>query len=371
MKRLSVFLLILIVLVLSIGLSSCDKIDLQDKIDDFKFIYMNNTPSEGLEFRLNEDGNSYAVWNIGFCEDENIVIPDTYEGLPVTSIFWGAFAECTGVKRIKIPNSVITCEMSAFDYCYSLETIVISESVTDIGDTPFDDCNSLKNIVVDKNNPNYKSIDGNLYSKDGKTLIRYAIGKEETSFTIPDCVTNIDHGAFEDCKTLESVFMPDSVTSVGNRIFSWCSSLKSIRLSNSIDEISGGMFNYCTSLTDVVIPNSVTSIDQNAFESCKSLLKIEIPETITIINDHTFAGCESLQSVNIPKSVIKIGGYAFVNCKSLAEIVIPDSVERIDGFAFDYCRKLTVYCEAKSLPGKWHSRWKPDYVPVVWGYDGK
>lgn len=370
MKRLLKILYLLIILSLSIALSSCGDFSIQEWMDDVSFQYMNNTPSEGLEFRLNEDGNSYSVWNIGFCTDEYVIIPDTYKGLPVTSVYSCAFSGCTSIKRVKIPNSVVTIDMGAFDYCSSLETIVIPESVTNIVYSPFEDCTSLKNIVVNKNNQHYKSIDGNLYSKDEKTLIRYAIGKEENSFTIPDFVTSIGSFAFEDANFLESIFMPDSVTKIGNHAFSWCTSLKSIRLSNSIDEIPWGMFNYCTSLIDVVIPNSVTSISKDAFNRCESLLKIEIPKTVTVIEESTFSGCESLQSIYIPDSVTEIDAYAFSCCESLTKIVIPDSVERINVFAFNYCRKLTVYCEAKTLPSGWRKQWKPDYVSVVWRYAG-
>jgi hypothetical protein len=42
--------------------------------------------SEGLEYELNEDGTSYSVIGIGTCEDTDIVIPSTYEGLPVTRL---------------------------------------------------------------------------------------------------------------------------------------------------------------------------------------------------------------------------------------------------------------------------------------------
>ena len=370
MKRVLRFLSLLILLSLSITLASCGIPALKEWINDVSFQYMNNTPSEGLEFRLNEDGSSYSVWNIGFCTDENVIIPDTYKGLPVTSVYSCAFTGCTSIKRVKIPNSVVSIERSAFDYCSSLETIVIPESVTNIVDSPFEDCTSLKNIVVNKNNQHYKSIDGNLYSKDGKTLIRYAIGKEEKSFTIPDFVTSIGYAAFEDSNFLESIFMPDSVTSVGSWAFSWCSSLKSIRLSNSIDEISWGMFNYCTSLTDVTIPDSVTSLGKDAFYSCKAIVRIEIPENITEIKDNTFSHCRSLQIVNIPDSVTKIGAYAFSSCTSLERIVIPKSVIQINGFAFQYCSNLTIYCEAKSFPSEWHSKWKPADTPVVWGYTG-
>lgn len=65
-------------------------------------------PSEGLEFErptLVSIGGapSYYVAGIGSCTDEDIVIPSTYEGAPVTRIGDGAFSNCTNIKRVIIP----------------------------------------------------------------------------------------------------------------------------------------------------------------------------------------------------------------------------------------------------------------------------
>ena len=78
---------------------------------------------------------------------------------------------------------------------------------------------------MDVNNQYYKSIDGNLYTKDGKTLIQYAIGNEAISFIIPDSVTSIGDWAFSECTSLASVVIPGSVTSIGKYIFHECTSL--------------------------------------------------------------------------------------------------------------------------------------------------
>ena len=109
-----------------------------------------------------------------------------------------------------------------------LTSVTIGNGVTSIGDAAFADCSGLTNITVSENNSTYASIDGNLYSKDGKTLIQYAIGKTDTSFTIPDSVTSIGDEAFEHCDSLTSVTIPDSVTSIGSWAFEDCSGLKTI-----------------------------------------------------------------------------------------------------------------------------------------------
>jgi hypothetical protein len=78
----------------------------------------------------------------------------------------------------------------------------------------------LTSITVDEGNQYYKSIDGNLYTKDGKTLIQYAAKKDNTSFEIPDSVTSIGDFAFAYCFDLKSITIPDSVTSIGSSAFS-------------------------------------------------------------------------------------------------------------------------------------------------------
>jgi len=84
--------------------------------------------------------------------------------------------------------------------------------VTSIGVGAFSNCASLTSITVSEYNVAYQSIDDNLYSKDGKTLIQYAIGKTATSFTIPESVTSIGEYAFAYCSSLTSITFKDTST---------------------------------------------------------------------------------------------------------------------------------------------------------------
>ena len=95
----------------------------------------------------------------------------------------------SSVKEINIPEfykSRTVVELRDLSSCEKVEKIKIPSTVQkiDIAGIPF--CETLIEIEVDENNANYKSIDGNLYTKDGKTIVRHAPGKKETSFVIPD-----------------------------------------------------------------------------------------------------------------------------------------------------------------------------------------
>ena len=273
--------------------------------------------SQGLEFALNKDGVSYSVTGIGTCTDADVVIPGTYNGLPVTSI-----------------------GSSAFRYCFSLTSVVIPDSVASIGGYAFYGCSSLKSLKVDSNNANYKDINGNLYTKDGKTLIQYAIGKSDIHFVIPNSVTSISNYAFYSCD-LTGVVIPSSVTSIGSEAFYCCSSLESVVIPDSVISIGDDAFGYCSNLTSIVIPDSVTSIGDDAFMFCSSLESVVIGDSVTSIGGFAFYCCSSLESVVIPNSVTSIGDYAFWRCSSLESIVIPDSVTSIGVYAFGYCSSLT------------------------------
>ena len=81
------------------------------------------TPASKLTFVLNEDGQSYTVTGLSDKTVTKLTIPSTYQGLPVTSIGWGAFYGCVGLTSITIPNSVMSIGEQAFSGCTSLTSI--------------------------------------------------------------------------------------------------------------------------------------------------------------------------------------------------------------------------------------------------------
>ena len=397
-----------------------------DYVEDF---------SKGLEFKLNSDNSSYSVIGIGTSTDTKLIIPNAYNGLPITSIgssafsgcnsltsikisknvtnignmsFYsctnlkevifgensqltsidiGAFYDCTSLESIIIPNGVINIGSSAFlnctnlkevifeensqltsigsmsfSNCKSVENIKLSNSVISIGSSAFLNCTSLKNIEVNENNQYYKSIDGNLYSKDGKILIQYTIGKTSTSFEIPNSVTSIEDCAFYNCTSLTSIIIPDSVTSIGDSAFSDCISLTNIKIPDSVENMGDYIFKGCKSLKTIEIPSSVASIGSSAFSRCSSLTSITIPNSVESIGSSAFSYCSNLTNITIPDSVISIENWVFSDCTSLESIEIPSSVTSIGYSSFSGCSRLTnieVYennKNYKSIEGNLYSK---------------
>ena len=192
-----------------------------------------------------------------------------------TKISSYAFYNCIKLTSVVIGDSITSIGDDAFYSCSSLTSIEIPDSVTYIGNSAFGRCTRLTSIKVSENNANYKNIDGNLYTKDGTVFIQYAIGKTNSSFTIPDSVTSIGDDAFYYCTRLTSVAIPNSVTAIGERAFYYCDGLTSIEIPDSVTSIGDSAFYGCSSLTSVVIPDSVTSIANYAFTDCKRLTSIK------------------------------------------------------------------------------------------------
>jgi hypothetical protein len=150
-----------------------------------------------------------------------------------------AFAYCTSLTSVIIPNSVTSIETWAFRECTRLTSITIPDSVTSIEVDAFEGCTSLAAINIDKNNTAYSSQDGVLYNKNKTALIAYPPGKTGT-FTIPDSVTNIRPRAFAYCTSLTSVIIPNSVISIGDYAFYSSTSLTSVTFQGRITEANLG-----------------------------------------------------------------------------------------------------------------------------------
>jgi predicted lipoprotein with Yx(FWY)xxD motif len=103
---------------------------------------------DDLTFTLNDDGVSYSVTDCDTAAIGEMIIPSTYNSLPVTSIGNNAFYRCTSLTSITIPDSVTSIGEEAFYYCTSLTSITIPDGVTSIGGSAFFYCTSLTSATI-------------------------------------------------------------------------------------------------------------------------------------------------------------------------------------------------------------------------------
>lgn len=208
----------------------------------------------------------------------------------VSYIGYRAFESCENLGRIDLVDTLTNISSGAFTQCESLINIEIPKSVTNIGDSLFYNCKKLEEIKVHEDNQNYCDIDGILFSKDKKTIIKFPAAKEENEYTIPDGVKKIYDYAFMNCEKLRNVSFPESLRIIGKSAFS-----------------------MCYRLTEVIVPGNVVDIQSEAFGGCHDLAVVTICEGTTTIGKSAFDDCDYLSKVYIPKSVVSIGENAFRN----------------------------------------------------------
>ena len=127
--------------------------------------------------KLSEDGK--VLLEVLDKNVNEIIIP---QGIEI--IGNGAFHGCKSLAKIKIPDTITVINENAFSGCSALQNIDIPSTVTLIGDDVFCNCEALSNINVASDNTCYSSIDGVLFSKDLKKLIKYTTKANFTKYNI-------------------------------------------------------------------------------------------------------------------------------------------------------------------------------------------
>ena len=207
-----------------------------------------------------------SVTSIGDCAFTNCTgLAGVTIGNSVTSIGNRAFTSCVSLTSIIIPNSVTSIGNEVFAGCQNMASATIGNSVTSIGEYAFGGCSGLTSITVTSGNSTYDSRNNcnAIIETATNTLI---IGCMNT--TIPNSVTAIGDGSFDNCSGLTSIEIPNSVTSIGNMAF-WGCSLDDIDIPNSVISIGKGAFAYSRRQSIVTIPNTVTLIGENAFKDTR------------------------------------------------------------------------------------------------------
>lgn len=236
-------------------------------------------PLEDFTYKLSNDGTYYILTGLGIYSNPQLIIPSYYNSKPVKEIGENAFSNSSIFTSVIIPDTVEIISGPAFNSCDGLLTVTIGSGVKNIAQGAFSNCPKLNFIDVSSKNLTYKSIDGNLYSKDGKILIQYAIGKKSEEFIAPNDVTNIGPNAFANCISLKKITLGTNVETVSPYAFANCIGLEKVVLGNSLKSIGPSSFYNCTGLADIIIPSSVEKIYFSAFQGCVRLENITFEDS--------------------------------------------------------------------------------------------
>ncbi len=265
----------------------------------------------------------------------------------------------SNTAEINIPETVERIEWGALS-AYSQKAVLnISKNVKTI-DTVFE-TNTITQINVVEENQYFKSLDGNLYTKDMTTLIRYT--QNESSFTIPDTVKIIKNNAMCAQNNLSQLILPENLESIGTFIINY-TKITQLDLGENVNNLNSASFsgrnvnltisknnpNFKTEdgtiilskdgkkllavskdLTTYEIPSSVENIGPSAFYSKNNLKEINLPANIKNIESGAFDYSINFQKVTIQSNIENIATDAFSRCNSLKEIIIDKKEGEISG----------------------------------------
>ena len=238
-----------------------------DNISDYIVKYI-EVDEGALEF-ITDDSQATLISCDNLAEG-NLIVPATFNNLPVRSISNNAFEGCALINSVELPESIIDIGSSAFADCSSLSLINIPNSVTQIKDSAFYGCIALTSIELPVG---LDSIGANAFQNCGLTQI-----------DLPESLTYIGQSAFADCDAIESLNVNASLN-LAKSAFSNMDSLLNVYFNgDNIYGASSSIFTGSDLLTEILVLKQATGWSDK-FEGVDVIVQTpvyfvgDIPET--------------------------------------------------------------------------------------------
>lgn len=263
--------------------------------------------AESQGFTYTKSDNGLVITGYTGEKTDTLTIPATLDGQAVYSIGNEAFMYkafktviisegikvledacfqyCQSLSSISLPDSLVKLSTYSLSACPSLAEITIPKNVDDINFYAFQ-TNYFVNIEVDIDNKFFKSVDGVLYTKDGKALRCYpSYHHARSSYTVLEGTEEIGAVAFMSGK-IKEIILPASLKKIKAFAFSGCTNLTSIVFKAAPELIGRYAFSGCDALTKLTIPEGCTQINECFVKGCKNLRILVIPSTVTSLDGH-------------------------------------------------------------------------------------
>lgn len=305
------------------------------------------TYSEGLEFALSADGTYYILEGMGTCTDADLIIPETYNNLPVAEIGGVAYNTRLNIKSVTIPRSITSIGRFAFSDCTQLEKVYFNaENCADLASSGSDAFIGSGgehgiSVVIGKY---VQRIPAHLFHWGASSVSRL-VNVVSLTFEADSVLKTIGESAFAVSGLIE-VNLPDSVEVIGKDAFRQSERLKTVNLGNCVTTVEAGAFNSCENIENISIPDSITRFEFSYFLNNKKLKLNEYKNCLYLGNEQNpytvlvDVATEEETSYEIHGDTKLIYNSAFAWCRWLKSITVPEGVVTVDG-AFSYCRRLT------------------------------
>ncbi len=287
------------------------------KTTDEYIFPLKNKGSDKLTYTLSDDKTFYIVSNANrTLSDNNLVIPSTYNDLPVKEIEAEAFVELAWLESVYIPSSICKIGDGAFSMSALKKVYYDAVEVNDFNARNWVFYPSNNNSGIDVYfGPHVKRIPNRLFfplstEPDKNPLVKSIVFDK-------DCALDeIGDYAFYKSNLLKEIYLPNSVTKIGDYAF------------------------YQSSIEELVLPTSLTSIGKYAFSFSKNK-GIKFNENLAYVGDYAFYGNSELVGLDLSKTKLKtISKFAFSHLDKITYLNLPNSLKEIFEEGFSYLISL-------------------------------
>ncbi len=280
----------------------------------------------------NYDYNEYVL-----ADEIETIGPGAFSGISnITSVTINncqnidayAFAKCSNLVKVILPQTNINISKYAFSGCKQLCEVENLDVITNISAYAFSETAleniTLTDVVIEEGA--FSSIDTlqNVTIKTSGNIGSYAFSNNKNLQTINVSAQEIGKYAFANCKKLKDVTI-SNVLVINDYAFQGCDNLEEIN-SSTVKEIGEYAFADCVKLAKIDFP-ALQKVDSYAFstttdEKGNSLSKVNFGDALETIGEYAFYMSRQLTNVNIGKGLKEIGIYAFASCDELLSVTV-------------------------------------------------
>ncbi|MBQ2789888.1 MAG: leucine-rich repeat protein [Thermoguttaceae bacterium] len=291
---------------------------------------------------FSSDGKT--LWRYQSAKSGSYVVPDGVE-----TIAEHAFSGRVTLESVALPDGLQTIGYKAFSDCVSLKSVSLPTSLQTLGERAFSGCDALAQISVSAANPNFRSVDGVLFSGDGKTLY-FCPPDKKGAYVVPDGVETLADEAFRGCASLKSVALPDGLQTLDVRVVSGCKALETLVFNSDCVILDGRMEEFNLEWMFPVLKEIVVPAEHPKYRSVDGVLYSADGKILWV-----YPNGKSDETYVVPEGVELISNLAFGYNKFLKSLTLPASFKDVIGDAdagttLRSGSALTEFCVAPENP---------------------
>ncbi len=300
----------------------------------------NNTIEE-VEFQTKSGKGVTKIGDFAFANCTNlksIVIPDT-----VTDIGSDAFYNCSNMTNIKLSKKIKQISYEMFHSCRALVELNIPEGVTYIGAGGIANCSALKKLVIPST---LNSISDNVFY--GSNSIEEINIKDGSGFVYENGMlinknrTNIYYLS-ESAVNIETFIVPQGITTLGANLLR-NNKIKKVVIPSSVNYIEVDFFTSNVDEIEIATDNPKYIVSNDAiYSKDKKILymyfskgsEVTLEDGVTTIGPKAFKNARA-SIIKLPQSVKELSAYA-IYTSYVKKVVIGENINNINRYAFYAC----------------------------------